>query len=191
MTDFAALLRALTAAEVRFIVVGGAAATAHGAARLTVDLDIVYERTRENLTRLVIALAELKPYLRGAPPGLPFRFDVETLRHGLNFTLTTAIGDIDLLGEITGGGGYDDLRPYTITLRPSASSACASACIGSFRSNVRPAGPRIGKRSRNWKRSKRRSRRPPPSSIRLGDHRAPVYRCRRSRCISRAVIATA
>ncbi len=32
--------------------------------------------------------------------------------------MTTAIGDIDLLGEITGGGGYDDLLPYTITLRP-------------------------------------------------------------------------
>jgi hypothetical protein len=118
MTDFGALLRALTATGVRFIVVGGAAATAHGAARLTVDLDIVYDRTRENLTRLVAALTELNPYLRGAPPGLPFRFDAETLRHGLNFTLTTAIGDIDLLGEITGGGGYDDLVPYTITLKP-------------------------------------------------------------------------
>jgi hypothetical protein len=118
MTDFAALLRSLTAAGVRYIVVGGAAATAHGAARLTVDLDIVYERTQQNLTRLVAALAEHNPYLRGAPPGLPFRFDAETLRQGLNFTLTTAIGDIDLLGEITGGGGYDDLLPYAITLRP-------------------------------------------------------------------------
>ncbi len=72
MTDFAALLRALTSARVRYIVVGGAAATAYGAARLTVDLDVVYERMPENLTRLVTALADLNPYLRGAPPGLPF-----------------------------------------------------------------------------------------------------------------------
>jgi hypothetical protein len=118
MTDFAALLRTLTAAGVRYIVVGGAAATAHGAARLTVDLDIVYERTQRNLSRLVVALAEHNPYLRGAPPGLPFRFDAETLHKGLNFRLTTEIGDIDLLGEVTGGGGYDDLLPYTITLKP-------------------------------------------------------------------------
>jgi hypothetical protein len=118
MTDFAAMLRALALAEVRFIVVGGAAATAHGAARLTVDFDIVYERTPENFRRLVGALSDSHPYLRGAPPGLPFHFDIETLRHGLNFTLTTTLGDIDLLGEITGGGGYADLLPYAITLKP-------------------------------------------------------------------------
>jgi hypothetical protein len=28
----------------------------------------------------------------------------------LNFTLTTAAGDIDLLGEMIGVGGYEDLR---------------------------------------------------------------------------------
>jgi hypothetical protein len=118
MTDFAALLQALTSREVRFIVVGGAAATAHGAARLTADLDIVYDRATENLERLAAALSPSKPYLRGAPPGLPFRFDSETLHRGLNFTLSTSLGDIDLLGEITGGGGYSELQPYAIVLKP-------------------------------------------------------------------------
>ena len=28
---------------------------------------------------------------------------------GLNFTLATTLGQIDLLGEVTGGGGYDAL----------------------------------------------------------------------------------
>ena len=32
-----------------------------------------------------------------------------TLERGLNFTLTTTAGDVDLLGEIVGGGGYDEL----------------------------------------------------------------------------------
>ena len=36
------------------------------------------------------ALEPLSPYLRGAPPGLPFRLDAQTLARGLNFTLTTA-----------------------------------------------------------------------------------------------------
>ena len=114
MTGFGPLLEALGSADVEFIIVGGLAATVHGSARLTQDIDVVYSRTPENLERLVAALAPHAPYLRGAPPGLPFRWTPETIRRGLNFTLTTALGDIDLLGEITGGGGYDALLPHTI-----------------------------------------------------------------------------
>lgn len=44
--------------------------------------------------RLAKALEPFSPYLRGAPPGLPFRLDAETLERGLNFTLTTELGDI-------------------------------------------------------------------------------------------------
>ncbi len=113
MTDFAAAFRTLVGGGVRFILIGGAAATAHGAARLTQDLDIVYGRDRENLARLVFALAPHHPYLRGAPPGLPFRWDAITLDRGLNFTLTTDLGDIDLLGEIVGGGGYEQLASHS------------------------------------------------------------------------------
>jgi hypothetical protein len=51
-----------------------------GAARLTLDLDVVYRRDAENL-------------------------------------LTTTLGDIDLLGEIT-GGGYEALLPHCILLEP-------------------------------------------------------------------------
>ena len=125
MTDFAALLRILANAGVQFIVVGGAAATAHGAARLTFDLDIVYERSSENIHRLATVLRDAQPYLRGAPPGLPFLFDEATIRRGLNFTLTCKMGDLDLLGEILGGGGYGDLLPHSIVMKPSAWSAAA------------------------------------------------------------------
>jgi hypothetical protein len=116
MTDFAGLLGALARAGVKFILVGGAAATAHGATRLTQDVDIVYARDRENVRRLVAALAPHRPYLRGVPPGLPFVLDETTVLHGLNFTLVTALGDLDLLGEIVGGGGYEALAPHSIEL---------------------------------------------------------------------------
>jgi hypothetical protein len=112
-TDFEGLLRALCAAGVEFIIVGGVAGKAHGSPRLTVDLDVVYARSAENLHRLTSALAPLEPYLRGAPPGLPFRFDPETVRRGLNFTLRTARGDLDLLGEVVGGGGYEALLRHS------------------------------------------------------------------------------
>jgi hypothetical protein len=117
MTDFQALLTLLASAQVEFIIVGGAAATAHGSARLTQDLDIVYRRTQDNISRLADALAPHKPYLRGAPAGLPFSFDERTIRNGLNFTLTTDIGALDLLAEITGGGGYDELLSHSTRLR--------------------------------------------------------------------------
>ena len=116
MTDFGALLRTLVDAGVEFIIVGGAAATAHGSARLTQDLDVLYSRETKNFERVVAALARHDPYLRDAPAGLPFELSTETLAAGLNFTLTTNLGDIDLLGEIVGGGDYAALLPSTIEI---------------------------------------------------------------------------
>lgn len=116
-TDIHEILRLFTRQGVEFIVIGGVAATAHGSARATFDLDVVYRRTQENLARLVAALAQFQPYLRGAPPGLPFRWDAQTVWRGLNFTLTTSLGALDLLGEVTGGGGYDDLLPDAVPLQ--------------------------------------------------------------------------
>ena len=98
------------------MIVGGLAATIHGSARLTQDVDLVYARTDENIKRLVAALKPHAPYLRGAPPGLPFEWTEVTVKSGLNFALTSDIGDIDLLGEIVGGGDYRALLPHTLTV---------------------------------------------------------------------------
>jgi hypothetical protein len=112
-TDFEGLLLRLLTGGIDFILVGGLAATVHGSARATFDIDVVYDRSPANIDRLVRALAPLEPYLRGAPRGLPFVLDVPTVTRGLNFTLETALGDLDLLGEVTGGGRYADLLPHT------------------------------------------------------------------------------
>jgi hypothetical protein len=119
--DLPSLVRTLSTHQVDYIIVGGVAAALHGAARATYDLDVVYARSEPNIARLVSALTPIHPYLRGAPAGLPFRLDVDTLRRGLNFTLTTDLGDLDLFGEILGGGRFDDLLPDTdvITLEQS------------------------------------------------------------------------
>jgi predicted nucleotidyltransferase len=114
MIDLRGLLAALKEAGVDFILVGGIAALAHGSARATYDVDLVYSRAPDNIDRLVAALTPHHPYLRDAPPGLPFRFDRETVERGLNFTLTTDLGAVDLLGEIVGGGTYEDLLRDTV-----------------------------------------------------------------------------
>ena len=111
--DLLAFVRVLSSARVDYIIVGGVAAGIHGALRSTLDLDVVYGRHPDNIARLVAALRPFHPYLRGAPPGLPFLLDSETLLRGLNFTLTTTLGDLDLLGEVTGGGQYETLKAST------------------------------------------------------------------------------
>src|SRR6266516_4081416 len=105
VTDFEQALSTLTG--------GGVACTLHGSAFITQDLDVVYARNRENIRRLAAALQPHQPYLRGAPEGLPFQWDERTIRNRLNFTLTTAFGDLDLLGESTGGGAYENLLPHS------------------------------------------------------------------------------
>ena len=66
MINFEATLKALSECGVNFVVIGGYAATLHGSAYLTRDLDICYERTPENMKRLVSALRPYRPRLRGA-----------------------------------------------------------------------------------------------------------------------------
>ena len=116
MTDFEAVIRVFSEAGVDCVIVGGLAATVHGSARLTQDVDFVYSRAGDNIDRLVAALRPHSPYLRGAPPELPFQWSAELIERGLNFTLTTSIGDIDLLGEIVGGGDYEALMPHTVVV---------------------------------------------------------------------------
>jgi hypothetical protein len=116
VTNFKRLLEVLVHGRVDFVIVGGLAATIHGSARLTQDVDVVYDRSDANVNRLVDALRPLRPYLRGAPPGLPFEWSPETVRRGLNFTLTTEAGDLDLLGEIVGGGAYPRLFEHSIVI---------------------------------------------------------------------------
>ena len=107
------VVRLLNSHGVEYIVIGGWAAALHGSERSTSDVDVVYSRTPENIRRLAAALQPHQPYLRGAPPGLPFRWDERTIQSGLNFTLTTDLGFLDFLGEVAGGGSYQQLLPYT------------------------------------------------------------------------------
>ena len=103
------ILRRLQAHGVRFVLIGGLAAKAHGSPTLTVDIDICYARDRDNLERLAAVLGEMGTVLRGAPPDLPFHPDRRTLERGDSFTFTTDFGDFDILGTPSGTTGYAEL----------------------------------------------------------------------------------
>ncbi len=101
------LLALLVEHEVRFSIIGGVALIARGVQRSTEDLDIAYARDRQNLARLAQALHQVHPKLRGVPADLPFVLDEASLRSGLNFTLDTDLGPLDLLGEVPGLGTFE------------------------------------------------------------------------------------
>ena len=108
--DPLALLDALAAHGVDFVVIGGVAGAAHGSAYPTFDLDIAYARDRENLERLAAALRRLGATLRGAPPGLPFQLDAKTLENGSHFTFVTPHGSLDLLSDPVAAPPYSVLK---------------------------------------------------------------------------------
>jgi hypothetical protein len=105
------ILRRLVDAEVKFVLVGGLAAQAHGSTSLTNDLDICYARDPENLRALSGVLDDIAAIRRGLPPDTPPMppLDPRTLRAGGLFTLATRFGDFDLLADPDPGLDYATL----------------------------------------------------------------------------------
>lgn len=139
MIDLEKTLRLLADSGIEFVIIGGIAASIHGSAQATFDLDVCYERGDDNLERLADSLSPLHPQLRGAPAGLPFIWDAETLRRGLNFTLRTDLGDLDLIGEVPGVGVYEHVRRASVTL-PLFGVECAVLSLDGLIAAKRAAG---------------------------------------------------
>jgi len=101
------LIQTLAAHDVEFIIVGGVAALLQGAPINTIDLDIVYARSLENVDRALEALAELGAIYRDDGRRLrPTRSHLESPGHKL---LETRHGPLDLLGTIEVDTGFEDL----------------------------------------------------------------------------------
>lgn len=112
--DPLALLEKLQKHGVELVVIGGIAAAAHGSPSSTVDLDVCYSRQDVNLKRLAAALRGIHARLRGTDDDVPFLLDDKTLGAGDHFTLTTDLGDLDLLGTPAGTAGYDELATHAV-----------------------------------------------------------------------------
>ena len=103
---FETILTALVSRDIRFVLIGGVAATVHGSTRFTNDIDVCYDTSADNVERLVVLLVEWNAYLRGVEPGLPFILDARTFRTTPVLTLATSMGALDLLDLVPGVGGY-------------------------------------------------------------------------------------
>jgi hypothetical protein len=121
MLDADALLGRLTAAGVRFIVVGGFAVIAHGVIRATKDLDICADPERDNLERLARLLGDLHATQADTGDFLPHELPYDATRaddlaQGGNFRLLTDLGSLDIMQWIS---GVDAELAYTM-LHPQA-----------------------------------------------------------------------
>lgn len=107
--DVFALLRTLRRHDVRFIVVGGVAAVLHGAPVATFDLDIVHDRSPDNVENLLRALRELSARYRDTA-GRQISPDATHLQGSGHNLFVTAEGPLDVLGVIGNGQDYTALR---------------------------------------------------------------------------------
>jgi predicted nucleotidyltransferase len=114
---FEAILRELINRRIRFVLIGGVAATVHGSARFTNDIDLCYDTTPDNVAALCEMLVTWEAYLRGVELGLPFILDTRTFRDTPIMTLTTNHGAIDVLDFVPGVGRYADAILVSETVR--------------------------------------------------------------------------
>jgi len=112
------VFRVLAEFEVRYVLIGGLAATLHGSPHVTFDIDITPDAAEDNLRRLASALDELDARIRteGVPGGLAFDRSAEMLSRTSLLNLTTRAGDLDVAFEPHGTHGYRDLRRDATTL---------------------------------------------------------------------------
>ncbi len=115
------MLSTLSEGGVRFILIGGMAAVLHGDVGVTVDIDVVPERTDENIERLAEALRGLGARIRaeGEPEGLAFDCSAEFFRNLSPESIvntTTEAGDLDVTFCPSGTSGFTDLQRDAIDI---------------------------------------------------------------------------
>ncbi len=117
--DPRALLGVLAAHRVEFVVIGGFSLAAHGYVRATKDIDIVPAPSRANLDRLAAALRDLQAEVELgdiSPEDLGLRPDEEGLRAGGNWVLQTRHGRLDVMQDVPGTRGYEELQAGAVTV---------------------------------------------------------------------------
>jgi hypothetical protein len=104
---FARVIETLVRHDVRFIIVGGIAAVLQRVPITTVDLDIVHDRRPDNVDRLLAALGALRAVYRNDPRNLTPQAS-HLLGTGSQLLRADTL-DLDVIGSVDPGLGYDDL----------------------------------------------------------------------------------
>lgn len=104
--SFAAILRLFAENDVEVVVVGMLAGVLQGAPLTTADIDVVHRRTPDNIARLLSVLRSIHAVPRRSATSRAHGVALDGTGHQL---LETDLGDLDCLGTIDNGRGYEEL----------------------------------------------------------------------------------
>ena len=143
LADFrlAELMDRLTAAGIRFVLIGGLAGRLYGSTLITGDLDICHARDWDNLAALATMLRGFSAEFRRLPKFAPAELSAATFATETDFVFTTCYGKFDLIGEFTGVGRYREASTGAVPVafgRWDARVLSLPKLIASNRSTGRP-----------------------------------------------------
>lgn len=110
MIQFVELLKRLSGAQLDFVVVGGVAATLHGASEPTRDLDVCITPSVDAWEKVAKIIAPLHPRFALTPDKRAIIPTVNELQQFKNLYVLTDLGRIDFLGEVPPLGTLESLR---------------------------------------------------------------------------------
>jgi hypothetical protein len=105
-----AIFRSLAEHRVEYVLIGGLAATAHGASLVTLDTDICFRQTAENCERLAHALGSLEAEIF-PPRSVLIPITGELLQTHRIVHLRTQAGRLDVMTSVPGLGNYEEIMP--------------------------------------------------------------------------------
>jgi len=113
--DLSAIIEGLIKADVKFILVGGLAAVIQGAPVTTMDVDIVHDRSPENISKLFSFLKSIDAVYRRPDKKIivPKKEDFSGMGRAL---FSTRLGPLDVLSFIEQQKTYEDLFEHTVEI---------------------------------------------------------------------------
>lgn len=143
--DPLALFRVLHEHDVEYVVIGGFALAAHGVVRGTKDVDVFPAPDPDNLAKLADALAALQARVHGMddfdPKEFPAQLDADGLAAGGNWVLSTRHGRLDVMQDVAGIRGWEQLRAGAVAYAvPSLGHAPLFAGLDDLVAMKRAAG---------------------------------------------------
>ena len=109
MIELDRTLQLLLGNNVALVIVGGVAESLYGSSSGGMKLEVLCDISQTNLTHLGRLLADIHARPRGEPAGQAI--ELKTLVQSDKICrLTTDLGDLDIMGEVAGIGGYEHVR---------------------------------------------------------------------------------
>lgn len=114
--DAESILRALSAHDVEYVIIGGLAVQTHGHVRTTFDIDVLPRPEPANMVRLADALNSIEARILN-PGSEDLKIDAQLLPRATLWQFATRHGAIDVVHDAPGAPPFEDLRDRALQIR--------------------------------------------------------------------------